>query len=129
MIAATLVAALSVGAVAESLNTTHAPTTSAIERGRYLVGPAGQCSDCHGANLQGGPIGLLAPTLPPIVQRNAPKIAGLPMFHDEPTAVHFLETGELPGNRHARPPMPHYRFNHDDAVAIVAYLKSLAERP
>jgi hypothetical protein len=27
--------------------------------------------------------------------------------------------------KHARHPMPAYRFNHDDAAALVAYLKSL----
>lgn len=37
-----------------------------------------------------------------------------------------LETGELPGKRYVRPPMPKFRFNHDDAVAMVAYLRSFA---
>jgi mono/diheme cytochrome c family protein len=90
-----------------------------------LVGAAGQCSDCHGNELHGSSIGFLAPDLPPVVQRKAPKIAGLPMFDDEAAAAHFLETGKLPGGAHARPPMPQYRFEHNDAVAIVRYLKTL----
>jgi mono/diheme cytochrome c family protein len=126
--AAILVAALSSVAAARAFNVPHraqAASSPAVERGRYLVVAAGQCSDCHGNTLQGASIDFLAPDLPPVVQRSAPKIAGLPMFDDDAAAMHFLETGELPGGAHARPPMPQYRFDHNDAVAIVTYLKTL----
>ena len=126
--AAVLAAALSSIAAARAFNVphrAHAVSSGAIERGRYLVGAAGQCSDCHGAQLQGASIDFLAPDLPPIVQRKAPNLAGLPMFADDAAAAHFFETGELPGGAHARPPMPQYRFDPNDAVAIVTYLKTL----
>lgn len=97
-----------------------------IARGRYLVGPAGHCGDCHGATLQGSSlVGLLNPKLPPTVVRAAPKIAGLPMFRDDAAAIHFLETAQLPGGARARQLMPPYQFDRDDATAIVAYLRSL----
>jgi hypothetical protein len=67
-------------------------------------------------------LGFLKPGIP--VQYYAPKIAGLPNI-SAADAVTFLETGALPNGKSARPPMPQYRFNHQDATAIVAYLKSL----
>lgn len=100
-------------------------SSAAVGRGRYLVGAAGQCTECHGEKLQGASLNFIAPNAPPVVQRKAPKIAGLPMFADASAATDFFETGQLPGKAHARPPMPRYRFNHYDAVAIVAYLKTL----
>jgi hypothetical protein len=39
--------------------------------------------------------------------------------------VKFLETGKNPRGNAADPPMPAYKLQHDDAVAIVTYLKSL----
>ena len=122
--AMTLIAGLSSLAVAKSFPGSVAQSPP-VERGRYLVGAAGQCSDCHGMKLQGASLDFIAPNMPPIVQRKAPKLAGLPMFDNEAAAAHFLETGELPDKKHARPPMPQYRFKHDDAVAIVTYLKTL----
>jgi hypothetical protein len=65
---------------------------------------------------------FLKPGLP--LQYKAPKIAGLTIM-PAADAVKFLETGALPNGKTARPPMPQYRFNHNDATAIVAYLKSL----
>jgi hypothetical protein len=72
--------------------------------------------------LQGAALDFLKPGLP--VAYAAPKIAGLPRLSST-DATAFLQTGMLPGGKQSRPPMPQYRFNHDDAAAIVAYLKSL----
>ena len=83
---------------------------------------AGKCTDCHGEKLQGQPLDFIKPGLP--VQYKSPKIAGLPKL-SAAAATTFLQTGNLPNGKHARPPMPQYRFNADDAAAIVAYLKSL----
>jgi len=106
-----------------------------VARGKYLVESVGLCGDCHtprdgkgepvkdewlkGATLDFKPI---APV--PVWADKAPAIAGLPGWEDG-AAIKFLMTGigynELP----RRPPMPQYRFNVQDAQAIVAYLKSL----
>jgi hypothetical protein len=55
----------------------------------------------------------------------APGIAGLPTFATDEQAMKFLETGANTLGKRAMPPMPQFRFNHDDAVAVVAYLRSL----
>jgi hypothetical protein len=39
--------------------------------------------------------------------------------------VKFFETGTNAFAKQALPPMPQFRFHHDDAVAVVAYLRSL----
>ena len=106
-----------------------------IERGKYLVERVGMCGDCHTPHnekgesirekwLQGSSLSF-KPTVPiPVWADKAPNIAGLPGWEDK-EAIKFLMTGiaynELPG----RPPMPQYRVNHEDASAIVAYLRSL----
>ena len=118
------IALLAIAAVVLSL-TRHSPAQEVdnkISRGQYLAVSAGQCSDCHGPRLQGAPLAFLKPGLP--VLYRSPKIAGLPQ-RSVADAARFLETGVLPNGEHARPPMPQYRFDHDDATAIVAYLKSL----
>jgi hypothetical protein len=48
----------------------------------------------------------------------------LPGFTDE-KAAKFLETGIDVTGKPAMWPMPQFRFNHDDALAVVAYLRSL----
>jgi mono/diheme cytochrome c family protein len=93
-----------------------------IARGSYLVGPAGRCADCHGENLHGQFLGFLKPGMP--VSYNSANIAGLKQLSTA-AAVTFMATGALPNGKQAAPPMPQYRFNTDDARAIVAYLKSL----
>ena len=107
-----------------------------LTRGKYLVEGVGMCGECHTpTNEKGEPIpGKLLkgatltfkPIVPmPVWADKTPNIAGLPGWTDE-QAIKFLMTGiaynELPG----RPPMPQYRFNMEDAEAIVAYLRSLA---
>ena len=54
----------------------------------------------------------------------APGIAGLPGWEKD-AAIRFLMTGVANNDLPSRPPMPQYRFNVQDAQAIVAYLKSL----
>ena len=122
VLAPVVVAAVAAALVAALPSVRSIAAESAVQRGRYLVEDAGRCENCHGQGLHGAPLDFLAPGLP--VARRAPQIAGLPML-TTPEAVNFLETGILPGGKHARPPMPQYRFRHDDAAAIVAYLKQL----
>lgn len=110
-----------------------------LAHGKYLVTRAAPCSDCHsprdekgrfiaGRDLQGAPIDF-EPLHPVADWRTAaPPIAGLPQGWSFRQTVHFLETGLMPRGGHAGPPMPPFRFNHHDAVAIAVYLQSLPSR-
>jgi hypothetical protein len=49
----------------------------------------------------------------------------LPSYATDELAVKFFETGLTANGKFAQPPMPQFRFSHDDAVAVVAYLRSL----
>jgi mono/diheme cytochrome c family protein len=95
-----------------------------IARGAYLAGPAGQCSDCHGATLRGGRNPIPGPPGMPWA-KTIPNLRGLKEFKHDAVAIRFLHTGLLPGEVHALGPMPRYNFSTADATAIVAYLRSL----
>ena len=106
-----------------------------IKRGEYLVKGIGQCADCHtpftptgafvmdkwlqGKKLEFGPLFPI-----PIWAPVSPNIAGLDGW-DQEKAVQFFMTGLAPNGMPARPPMPQYKMNREDAEAVVAYLKSL----
>jgi mono/diheme cytochrome c family protein len=105
-----------------------------IQRGKYLVENVAMCADCHTPRdvhgqfdrsqwLQGNVLDY-KPDHPMPFAAVAPPIAGLPGFTDE-KAVKFLETGVDVTGKPAMWPMPQFRLNHDDAVAVVAYLRSL----
>jgi mono/diheme cytochrome c family protein len=109
-----------------------------VARGKYLVDNVGKCGDCHTPlDEKGQPIMdkylkgatlVFKPIIPmPVWAERAPTIAGLKGW-DEKEAIHFLMTGETPANERARPPMPEYRFNQEDASAVVAYLRSLGSQ-
>ena len=113
----------------------HAASAATLARGKYLVENAGLCGDCHTPhNDKGEPIKerLLQgaelefkPTVPmPVWADKSSNIAGLPGW-DKDAAIKFMMTGIALNGLPARPPMPQYRFNQQDAQAIVAYLKSL----
>lgn len=116
----------------------EAASSSSLERGRYLVERVGMCIDCHSPRLQdgnwdkanwlGGSLLAFAPAVPmPVWANYAPPLAGLPGFTDE-QAIRLLETGKNRGGQPPRPPMPEYRMNREDAEAVVAYLRSLAQK-
>jgi mono/diheme cytochrome c family protein len=107
-----------------------------VARGKYLVDDAGKCGDCHTSFsekgepikekwLQGATLAFM-PTVPmPVWADKSSAIAGLPGWEKD-AAIKFMMTGIASNGLPARPPMPQYRFNLQDAEAIVAYLKSLA---
>jgi mono/diheme cytochrome c family protein len=106
-----------------------------VERGRYLVEQVAMCGECHTPRnsqgeldrsrwLQGAPT-WFAPVHPTTDWAYAaPALAGLPSFSDADMAM-VLEKGWQPNGRPIRPPMHVYRMTHEDAQAIVAYLRSL----
>ena len=107
-----------------------------IARGKYLVEGIAKCGDCHSPmNEKGEPIPgkeyrgqtmTFKPTIPmPVWADKAPNIAGLRGWEDA-DAVKFFMTGLAYNDLPARPPMPQYRMNKEDAQAVVAYLKSLS---
>jgi hypothetical protein len=43
-------------------------------------------------------------------------------------ALTFLTTGKKPDGTTPRPPMPDYRFNDEDARAVLAYLRAQGKK-
>ena len=106
-----------------------------VAHGEYLVKDVAGCGDCHTPrNNKGEPIIAqwlngsklsFAPLVPmPGFADTTPQIAGLEQW-DAENAVRLLMTGLDPTGHRPRPPMPQYRMNHTDAVAVVEYLRSL----
>lgn len=130
-----LLAAAALFLVATGLQAQPADRAALLARGYYLATGIGLCTDCHsprneqggfvaGQHLKGAPIPF-APAVPmPAWGAVAPPIAGLPTM-TEAEAVTFLRTGLKPDGSRPRPPMPEYRLNEADAIALAAYLKSL----
>jgi hypothetical protein len=105
------------------------------EHGRYLVHHVAMCVECHsprdesgeiipGQEFSGAPIPV-RPTGPSDWALRAPRNRGLPGYTPE-LAVRLLTQGGVDRDgRQLRPPMPHFRMTVQDAVDVVAYLKSL----
>jgi mono/diheme cytochrome c family protein len=134
-LAATALAVASTAAFQKKFPLPGPPTKEEVERGRYLVEEVAKCSECHTprkpngeldeqAWLQGAPIWIRpVANIQPWADR-APALAGLPSFTDEQIEK-VLEQGTGPNGEPLRAPMHIYHINHQDAKAIVAYLKSL----
>ncbi len=123
-------------ALLAAAETNNPPATAAqIEHGRYLVERVGMCAECHSPrNDQGGydrsqwlqgELVYYKPDHPMPFAALAPPIAGLPGYATDAAAVKFLETGTNATGQRAMAPMPQFRLNHEDALAVVAYLRSL----
>ncbi|MFY9754132.1 MAG: c-type cytochrome [Candidatus Acidiferrales bacterium] len=106
-----------------------------IERGKYLVEDVAMCGECHTPRdsrgqlinsewLQGAPIWIMPVHPDANWGEAAPTIAGFPGYTDE-DAVNIFERGIGKNGQPIRPPMHYYHMNHEDATAIVAYLRSL----
>jgi cytochrome c553 len=109
--------------------------SSEIERGKYLVENVAMCAECHtprdsqgalrkDAWLAGAPV-WIRPIAP--IQNwadHVPALAGWPSFTEE-QGERILEKGTGPEGEELRPPMHIYHMRHEDAKAIIAYLKSL----
>ena len=116
--------------------TNQPPATGAqIEQGRYLVERVGMCAECHSPRNDQGEYDRahwleselinFKPDHPMPFAAIAPPIAGLPGYATDAAAVKFLETGTNAAGKQAMAPMPQFRLKHEDALAVVAYLRSL----
>lgn len=108
-----------------------------IERGKYLVEEVAKCTECHtprdaqgelkrDAWLQGAPIWIMPVKKIPNWAERAPALAGFPSLSEE-QGERVLEHGTGPEGEVLRPPMHIYHMDHEDAKAIIAYLKTLPE--
>jgi len=110
-----------------------------VPRGKYLVEEVARCQECHtpktetgdfdkskwlkGAKLDIAPIATIQgwhAASPDITSTSA-----LWQRWGPDGLTKFLETARNPRGGKAGAPMPAYTLQHDDADAIVAYLKSL----
>jgi hypothetical protein len=110
-------------------------TRGDVERGKYLVENVAMCGECHtprnsrgdlkyDAWLQGAST-WIRPVAPIENWADAaPPLAGLPSFTDKQFYT-ILENGTGPEGEVLRPPMHIYHMHHEDAAAIMAYLKSV----
>ncbi|MGA8057185.1 MAG: hypothetical protein WB999_03025 [Candidatus Binataceae bacterium] len=110
-----------------------------VARGRYLVEKVALCGDCHTPKISNGELDRAhwlegASALPPFaacvkfpsgIATFAISIAGLPMGWSREQLARFLETGMTPNGVPARPLMPQFRLNPEDATAVASYLRSL----
>jgi mono/diheme cytochrome c family protein len=123
--------------VAASAQRPVAPTAGSaqVERGRYLVEDVAMCGECHSPRddqgqpdhsrwLGGAPLWFTPNQTYPDWAFRAPPLAGQGSFTDADMTM-VLEKGLQPTGRAIRPPMHVYHMSHDDAAAIMAYLKSL----
>lgn len=126
-------AALTLGACAQQ-EESELTELALVERGDYLVNSVVLCGDCHTPRLenmapdetrplQGSAVPPMGP--PEVFATIAPPIAGRPVNYTEAQFISFLQTGVRPDGSHARPPMPPYRLNEDDARAVAAYIATL----
>ena len=109
------------------------------ERGKYLVDEVGACGSCHtprgadgkpdASQYMKGAVLNIQPIEP--VQgwhKTSPDLtSGSRLFlkWKEEGLIKFMETGLNPAGHTADAPMPTYKLTHEDAGAVVAYLKTL----
>jgi mono/diheme cytochrome c family protein len=109
-----------------------------VARGKYLAEQVARCQECHTPKVNGAfdttkwmKGSLLA--IKPVDQIQgwhaaAPNITSTSALWQRWGAdgmTKFLETATNPRGGKAGAPMPAYTMSHEDAAAIVAYLKSL----
>jgi mono/diheme cytochrome c family protein len=112
---------------------------SDMTRGKYLVEEVAKCGECHTPRdarnqldsarwLQGAPNWITSVKSDPQWADRAPTLAGFPGYSDK-DGLDILEKGIGANGEAIRPPMHIYHLKHEDAVAIIAYLRSLTSVP
>jgi hypothetical protein len=104
--------------------------------GRYLVEHVAMCVECHSPRdqqgqvlesqaLLGAPIPLGGPPWQGPWAIRAPRIRGLPGYDDRQALRLLMEGGIGRDGRRLDPPMPPFRMMRQDAVDVIAYLRSM----
>ena len=110
-----------------------------VARGKYLVEEVAKCQDCHtprtmegvlvkSAWMKGATLGYTPVVQTPGWHAKTPDVTSTSSLFTrwgDDGLVKFFETGKNPRGNAADAPMPAYTMTHDDAVAVVAFLKSL----
>lgn len=113
--------------------------TNRAARGKYLVHNVAICGDCHSGRLangepdmakllKGSPLMFKPAVEIPNWSTLAPDLTpqgAIWKSWGEAGLVKFLQTGADPGGNKPNPPMPSYMLSRQDALAVVAYLKTL----
>lgn len=110
-----------------------------VQRGKYLVEEVAKCAECHTPRdaqgqldpdrwLQGASIWIMPVHATTQWAERAPALAGFPGYSDQ-DGIDILEKGIGANGEAIRPPMHIYHMKHEDAVAIIAYLRSLPSSP
>lgn len=118
----------------QSSGTSATSKQDEITRGKYLVEQVAKCTDCHTPRdssgkiddsrlLQGAPIWIMPVNSKEAWAMRAPSLAGFP--YTDKQALDVLEKGIGTNGLPIQPPMHTYHLHHDDAVAIIAFLRSL----
>jgi len=110
-----------------------------VQRGRYVVEEVARCQECHTPRtddhefdrskwLKGATLVVTPAT--PIAgwHKTSPDLTSSSVLWQrwgDEGLVRFLETAKNPRGGKAGAPMPAYTLSHEDATAVVAYLKSL----
>lgn len=111
---------------------------AAAARGKYIVESVAMCEMCHtprdengqpdrGNWLMGGPVQLRPTYQAPHWAVKVPRIAGGPPGTDA-DFLRLMTTGIARTGNPPSPPMPQFHMTREDAEAVLAYLKSLAEQ-
>ena len=131
-----IVLALATGIAAPAIAQDQA---AIVARGKYLAEDVGVCQDCHTPRLETGELDttksfkgatLGIGPLQPMEHwhEKSPDLTSTGNLFKRwgpEGLVNFLMTGKNPRGNPAGPPMPVYKMNHDDAMALVEYLKTL----
>jgi mono/diheme cytochrome c family protein len=110
-----------------------------LAKGKYIAEEVARCEDCHTPRLLSGELvksGWFKGTTleyAPVTDvkgwhQKSPDITSTSALWarwGDDGMVAFLETAKNPRGGTAGPPMPPYKMSHEDALAVVAYLKSL----
>ena len=119
----------------QAASNSSSSNASQVKRGKYLVEEVARCTECHTPRdaqgnldnsraLQGAPVWIVPVHPDHNWAQQAPPLAGFAGYTQSDGEA-ILERGQGLNGEVLRPPMHIYHLNHDDAVAIIAYLKSV----